>query len=81
MDGISGMESLQWSTVSVQQIKYNSRKRVEKSKVASQCHYNIMKGKATYKGPRVARNSLNWTSNKCVFRLGFATTLVPQKYI
>lgn len=60
MDGLSGMGSLQWVMVSVQQLKYNSRKRVEKSKVAPQCHYNWMKGKATYEGPRVARNSLNW---------------------
>lgn len=60
MDGLSGMGSLQWVMVSVQQFSYNFRKRVEKSKVAPQCHYNWMKGKETYKGPRVARNSLNW---------------------
>lgn len=47
MDGLSGMGSLQRIMVSVQQIKYNSRKRVEKSKVAPQCHYNWMKDKAT----------------------------------
>lgn len=60
MDGLSRMGSLQWVMVSVQQIKYNSQERVEKSKVAPQCHYDWMKDKATYKGLRVAGNSLNW---------------------